>query len=462
MTTARTLAATCALALLAPLAATSAHATTSQATSAQATSAPAGPAHHGGRDLGRQVLGASDGWAAAGTGTTGGSAAAPTHDVTVRTWAELRAALGGAAAAGSTTPRIVRVAGHIDAHTAPDGRALDCDDYADPAYSHAAYRAAYDPATWGKADPSGPLEEARARSQARQQAQIRQNIGSNVTLVGVGKDARITGANLVVSGADNVIVRNLRLSDAYDCFPAWDPTDGSTGAWNAEYDNLWITGSTHVWVDHNTFDDGEHPPASLPTVFGVKFETQDGLLDVTNGADLVTASWNVFREHDKTLIIGNSDSRTTDRGKLRTTLHHNLFEGTGQRTPRVRFGQVHVYNNAYVNDDPSLFVYNLGVGRESQIVAENNAFVLAEGIDPAQVLRRFGGTQLSETGSVVVRDRGTERVDLAGLYNAANDPDLVDAPTWTPQHVEGRIDPATSVLGTVSARAGAGRLGNSK
>ena len=446
MTTARTLAAACALALLAPLAATSAQA------------APRGP----GRDLGRQVLGASDGWAAAEGGTTGGAAADRAHDVTVRTWPELRAALGGAAAAGDRTPRIVRVAGHIDANTAPDGRALDCDDYADPAYSHAAYRAAYDPTTWGKADPSGPLEEARARSQARQQAQVRQNIGSNVTLVGVGKDAQITGANLVVSGADNVIVRNLHLSDAYDCFPAWDPTDGSTGAWNAEYDNLWITGSTHVWVDHNTFDDGEHPPASLPTVFGVKFETQDGLLDVTNGADLVTASWNVLREHDKTLIIGNSDSRTTDRGKLRVTLHHNLFEGTGQRTPRVRFGQVHVYNNAYVNDDPSLFVYNLGVGRESQIVAENNAFVLAEGIDPAQVIRRFGGTQLWETGSVLVRERGTERVDLVGLYNAANNPDLVDAPTWTPQYVEGRVDPATSVLGTVSARAGAGRLGNAK
>ena len=32
---------------------------------------------------------------------------------------------------------------------------------------------------------------------------------------------------------------------------------------------------------------------------------------------------------------------------LRVTLHHNLFESIGQRTPRVRFGKVHVYNNLY-------------------------------------------------------------------------------------------------------------------
>ena len=77
------------------------------------TLAPAGTAaaHGGGKDLGREVLGANDGWAAAEGGTTGGSAAAPANAVHVDTWEEFRAALGGEQARGDTTPRIVYVHG---------------------------------------------------------------------------------------------------------------------------------------------------------------------------------------------------------------------------------------------------------------------------------------------------------------------------------------------------------------
>ena len=451
MRTARTTLAACALALLALPATT--------ATAAAPAASNTATAHGGGqgRDLGRQVLGARDGWAAAEGGTTGGAAADAAHDVTVRTWPELRAALGGDAARGDTTPRIVRVVGTITASTAADGRTLTCDDYADPAYTHEAYRAAYDPATWGEAEPTGPLEDARQRSVENQTAQIRQYIGSNVTLVGVGRDARIVGANLVVRGSDNVIVRNLRISDAYDCFPFWDPTDAG-GTWNSEYDNLWIAESTHVWVDHNTFDDGDNPPSALPEVFGAKFEVHDGLLDITNGSDLVTASWNVFREHDKVMLIGNSNSRIADRGKLRTTLHHNLFDRTGQRTPRVRFGQVHVYDNWFVNTDAALFSYNLGAGVESQIIAQNNAFTLAPGINPATIVKGWGGTQLREEGSVVIRDGKAECVDLVAAYNATPDADLADTASWTPQYVQGPVHPARAVPNVVRNGAGSGQL----
>src|SRR4051812_47844195 len=88
-----------------------------------------------------------------------------------------------------------------------------------------------------------------------------------------------------------------------------------------------------------------------PRVYGAKFEVHDGLLDVTNNADLITVSWNEFRDHDKVNLIGSSNTRLTDRGTLRATFHHNLYENVGQRTPRVRFGDVHVYNNYYVEPD---------------------------------------------------------------------------------------------------------------
>jgi pectate lyase len=401
----------------------------------------------------RPVLPPADGWASVGPGTTGGAGADDAHVVTVRTWNELRAALGGAAARGDTTPRIVRVAGTINANTAPDGSTLTCADYADPEYSLDEYLQAYDPATWGNQEPVGPLEEAR-RSQDNQEAQIRQYIGSNVTLVGVGDDARIVGAAMTVRGSRNVIVRNIRFSDAYDCFPAWDPGD-SGGTWNSEYDNLSIAESTHVWVDHSTFDDGEHPPSALPEHFGSKYEVHDGLLDITNGADLITVSWNEFIEHDKVMLIGSSDSRVSDRGKLRVTVHHNLFAQTGQRTPRVRFGKVHVVNNHYVEPDAAGYHYHWGVGRESAILAENNYFDLATAIAPSEVITDLRGTRIAASGTLVNGHSAESAVDLVAAYNAEHDPDLEPSVSWQPPY-RLQVHPTQAVPGLVQAKAGAG------
>ena len=194
----------------------------------------------------------------------------------------------------------------LDANLRTADRSVDCAAYEVEGFDMQDYIDAFDPAVWGTEEPAGPLEDARAASQDIQEQQVRQYVGSNVTIVGVGDDAGITGVALTVRGSDNVIIRNLHLSNAYDCFPSWDPTDGE-GAWNAEYDNLWLAESTHVWVDHNTFDDGANPPESLPLVYGTKFEVHDGLLDITNNSDLVTVSWNEFRDHDKVNLVGSSN-----------------------------------------------------------------------------------------------------------------------------------------------------------
>ncbi|MET0238114.1 MAG: pectate lyase, partial [Kibdelosporangium sp.] len=316
--------------------------------------------------LGRQVLGPRDGWAAATTGTTGGSAATRDHVYHVDNRSELVAAAAGA------EPKIIYVRGTIEGNADDANRPISCAEYADPGYTLAAYLTQYDPATWGKVEPSGPLEEARVRSQANQAARVVVPVGANTTIVGLGDDATLLGLTLRVANVDNVIIRNLRFEDSYDCFPQWDPTDGDTGNWNSEYDNLVLTGATHVWVDRCEFSDGGN--TSQPTYFGRKYEVHDGLLDVVNGADLVTLSYNNFHDHDKSLLIGNTDRPTYDVGKLRVTLHHNLFENLGSRAPRVRYGQVHVYNNLYVIPEAAGYEYSWGVGVESRIYAENNYF----------------------------------------------------------------------------------------
>ncbi|MEU2545979.1 polysaccharide lyase family 1 protein [Streptomyces roseolus] len=413
-------------------------------------SAQSGPGRY--PDLSREILAADDGWAAAEGGTTGGSAADAARVHTVRTRAELVRALDG----GSAVPKIIRIAGTIDANTDDTGRRLSCADYATDGYSVAGYLAAYDPRGWGAAKPSGPQEDARRASAARQAERVELTVGSNTTLIGAGPGAGLRGAALRVDGASNVIVRDLELADAYDCFPAWQPNSGGLGDWKSAYDTLWLRGARNVWVDHVTFSDKGHPDAAEPMYFGRNFLRHDGLLDITNGSDLVTVSWSRFTGHDKAMLIGNGDGVVTDRGKLRVTLHHNEFTGVVQRAPRVRFGQVHVYDNRYVvPEDAHDYRYSIGVSTESSIVAENNSFTTPAHVEAADVVKSWNGTAFLARGNVF----NGYPVDLLAIHNAYNsgsERDLTDRVERLPGP-HGPIEDAAAADRAVARHAGAGR-----
>ncbi|MET7295212.1 pectate lyase [Streptomyces griseoloalbus] len=406
------------------------------------------PSHH--HDPARQTLGAGDGWASHGTGTTGGAAADAQHVHTVSNWADFKAAL----ADGGSAPKIIKVKGTIDAVS--EG----CEAFAAPGYDFDAYLEKYAPQTWGleqdlSAEPDDSPEGLRRASAAQQDTAIKANIPANTTIIGVGRNAGIKGASLQIKGVDNVIVRNLTLESPIDCFPQWDPTDGSQGNWNSEYDTAVVYGSTHVWLDHNTFTDGEHPDSEAPTHFGMLYQRHDGQLDIVRGADLVTASWNVFTEHDKTILIGNSDGESTavgDRGKLKATFHHNLFSNLVERAPRVRFGQVDVYNNHFVAD--AGYSYSFGIGKESQLVAEHNAFTLPKGTSPAKILKRWNDSPLTAADNRV----NGKSVDLIAVHNAELPAEtLRSGAGWTPT-LRTAVHPARVVPVLVERGAGAGRI----
>ncbi|ETK35755.1 pectate lyase family protein [Microbispora sp. ATCC PTA-5024] len=420
---------------------TAAFSTAAFSTAAFSTAAHASAGGHA--DLGRRTLPANDGWASAGTGTTGGAAAPAANVHVVSDRAGLVAALA------SPGPRIVYVKGVIDVDRT-------CADFATGGYTLDGYLAAYDPAVWGRdTEPSGPLEDARAASAAAQTAYVKLKVPSDTTIVGL-PGATIRHINLHVDKADNVIIRDIHFQDAADCFPQWDPTDGDEGNWNSLYDNVSVTGSTHVWIDHNTFDDGGNPDSRQPLLFGRPYQVHDGETDITNGSDLVTVSWNEFADHDKTMLIGSTNNPAADSGRLRVTVHHNHFVNTLQRLPRVRFGQVHVYDNYYEIPDASAFVYALGVGVQSQIVAQDNLFRLGRGVDPADLLHDWGGTALTATGNLLRVGGAVRPIDLVAAYNAAHDPDFAADAGWTPTLHTG-IDPAASVRREVSRHAGAGK-----
>ncbi|MEV0635559.1 pectate lyase [Streptomyces sp. NPDC050619] len=399
------------------------------------------------RDLGREVLAAKDGWASEGAGTTGGSAADAEHVYTVTTWAEFRAALE----AGGTAPRIIKVKGMIDAVS--EG----CEAFAAEGYDFQQYLADYDPAVWGHDTPvSGEQEDLRAASAASQDSAIKAIVPANTTIVGVGKNSGILGGSLQIKAVDNVILRNLTIEAPIDCFPQWDPTDDNkTGAWNSEYDGVVVYGSTHVWVDHNTLTDGRYPDSALPAYFGKTFQQHDGLLDVVRGSNYVTASWNSFEDHDKTMLIGNSDSAgATDAGKLKVTLHHNRFEGIVERAPRVRFGQVDSYNNHFKVTGDQKFGYTFGIGASSQLYATHNAFSLPAGVSAAKTLKKWNEAPLTADKNYV----NGKLTDLIAVHNAEIPAETLQSGAgWTPA-LRTKVDSPQAVPGIVDRGAGVGRL----
>jgi pectate lyase len=343
-----------------------------------------------------------------------------------------------------------------------DNQSLTCSDYFRDGFTYEAFLAAYDPAVWGRVPPSGPLEAARIASRNTQQARVRIRIGDNTTIVGLGTNATIHGAWLDIRGSRsgavqtprrNIIIRNLTFEDTYDCFPAWSPTDGALGSWNAEYDAISLRESVNVWIDHNTFRDRETLDKYAPEYFGVLFQQHDGLLDITNASDLVTVSWNRFEDHDKVMLIGSSDSTSFDRGRLKVTLHHNLFSGVGQRVPRVRFGQVHIYNNYYKIINNPNYVYTWGVGIESRIYAENNNIKTDQKIEAAGLIGVYKGTNLFEVGTEMNGTPGNVFVEVVDAYNAEFEPDLTAQEDWWPTLFL-PIDPTQRVIPLVESQSG--------
>lgn len=91
----------------------------------------------------------------------------------------------------------------------------------------AALDAVYDPGLCGReAEPKGPLDEARRRSQQRQAAHGVIRGGSNKTLFDLS-GARLRHDTLLLSNVENVIIRNMTSEDSWDHFPQWDAIDGS-------------------------------------------------------------------------------------------------------------------------------------------------------------------------------------------------------------------------------------------
>ena len=282
------------------------------------------------------------------------------------------------------------------------------------------------------------------------------NVASNKTLFS-DRGSTLRHGTLSLNGSQNIIVRNLKFRGLWE----WD--DATQGAYDLQNWDFFTLNNTHnVWIDHCDIA-----------------KAYDGQVDIILGSDQVTVSWSRFTgdletqvpdminylegvfqanpadprisyyatlrqggqsvqdiitheiAQDKTSLVGNSDTAgATDTGKLNVTYHHDAFNLVRQRTPRMRFGNAHVFN-LFVDDTASVN----HPGTQTAVNSTINAAVLVENSDFLEVR-----TPLSFSGGGLITQRGSVW-QLGGLpqtfnqLNPVNPDALVFNPptgfTWT-------------------------------
>jgi len=433
---------------------------------------------------------------------TGGAGAAATNTYVVHNRKELLDALANVNSptyatdtlAAKNEPKIIYVAGTIRGNELADGSLADANTYRTTPNPNSydfdlyvkwfdtAYKAGLQAmADGGDADAAAQLAlvnsqpgSARTTFSNNQKSQIQFQVPPNTSLLGVGADAKLVDGYLSLNTFSptfgqtldsNIIIRNIEFQVAQDLSPAWDPTDTSTGNWNARYDGISIVTSRSIWIDHCTFSDGEHLDNLEPTPFNNKHvQRHDGLIDIEDGSDDITISYCIFRMHDKTTLIGSTGGGTMgqenyETGRERITFSGNLWESSVQRAPLARWGHFHIYNNVYRGStaDPAYpLSYFIGMGTQSSILSETNAFDVTGGpVASLQVraLTNSGGTQFHDVGSFW--GDGPFNLDMIAKQRNAAISNTVD---WSPPYAYVKGESAASVRQYVLDNAGAGKL----
>jgi pectate lyase len=243
-------------------------------------------------------------------------------------------------------------------------------------------------------------------------------IGSNTTLVGLGRGALIFGGNLYVDGTKNVIVRNLAL---YGVNPKLiEAGDGIT-----------IDGGDGVWVDHATFN-----------------LISDGFIDSTTSSQNLTFSW-IKNDGANPDACNGRHPRSNELADTTATIHHTLWEHVDGRAPlATRSGsRVHLFDNV-VNDDVD---YAVGSACEAQVLLEESTFEHVK-----YPTAKFPCTDGATDYGLIATDHGNVYGPDVGHHQV----DKVDAPepsdSVPPLPYPYTLDPAGKASLLVPVWAGAG------
>ncbi|MDR2582872.1 MAG: hypothetical protein LBC75_05260 [Fibromonadaceae bacterium] len=249
------------------------------------------------------------------------------------------------------------------------------------------------------------------------------NTTNYLTFEGVGNDATIYGFGFKTTRAQNLEIRNLGIM-------LTNSTEG---------DNVGInTDSKHIWIHNNDMFYG-NPGTDADQVKG------DGTTDIKASTN-ITVSYNHYWDNGKVHLLGNSSSETP--GFI--TYHHNWYDHSDSRHPRVRLHNAHVYNNYY----DGVHTYGMGACMASSIFSERNY---------------FRNTNRPMTISMQGSDNGTFSKEDGGMIKAfSNFLDASSKAKYTPWSNSNTVEfdayevssAATTVPNTVKAKQGGATFNN--
>jgi pectate lyase len=174
---------------------------------------------------------------------------------------------------------------------------------------------------------------------------------SNVTLIGVGSSGVLDQIGIHVRNSSNIVIRNLHIKNVKK---SGSPTSNGGDSIGLE------TTVNNLWIDHNTLE-----------ASGGESDGYDSLLDMKAGVTNVTVSYNHYRNSSRGGLIGSSDD---DAANTNITFHHNWYENIQQRTPLLRHGLVHSYNNYFSNLSNSDMIHGINSRMGGRILVEGNYF----------------------------------------------------------------------------------------
>lgn len=167
------------------------------------------------------------------------------------------------------------------------------------------------------------------------------DIDFQVTIEGIGEDATLKGFGLGFVSGKGAEVRNLAIM-----------LHGSSD------DNLEIKGTQHIWIHNNDFYYGKKG--------GGDHDKGDGSLDAKDDCTYATFSYNHFVDSGKSNLCGMKSEHTDNL----LVYHHNWYDHSDSRHPRVRTSSVHVFNNYF----DGCAKYGIGATMGCSIFVEANCF----------------------------------------------------------------------------------------